>query len=88
MGIRVQALNPGYTYTEFHDTPDYEGFDRAMIPDSLWMSSEEVVAASLVALDGNKVIVIPGRRNRILAWSLGKRVQPLVARWILGIKRR
>ncbi len=60
-GVRVQALCPGFTYSEFHDTAEYEAFDRKTIPDKLWMSAEAVVDESLAALGGDKVIVVPGR---------------------------
>lgn len=62
--IKVQALCPGFTYSEFHETPEYQGFDREQIPSALWMSAESVVEESLAALAGNQVIVIPGRRYR------------------------
>lgn len=66
-GIRVQALCPGFTYTEFHDTAEYAWFDRSMVPKRLWMSADEVVAHSLRALEqSRRVVVMPGFRNRLL----------------------
>ena len=59
--MRVQALCPGFTYSEFHDTAEYQAFDRKTIPDKLWMSAEAVVDESLAALGSDKVIVVPGR---------------------------
>jgi len=61
--VRVQALCPGFTYSEFHDVV---GIDRKLIPDHLWVSAEDVVDASLRALDRNQLIVIPGRKYRWL----------------------
>src|SRR5579862_9143087 len=46
--VKVQALCPGYTLSEFHDVA---GMDRKQIPASLWMRAEDVVAASLRGLD-------------------------------------
>jgi short-subunit dehydrogenase len=66
-GVRVQALCPGFTYTEFHDAESMEGFDRSMIAEHLWMSAEDVVDYSLRKLPGGRLIVIPGWRNRLLA---------------------
>ncbi len=60
--VRVQALCPGFTYSEFHDTL---GIDRSFIPGSLWMTAEEVVDASLKALRRGRLIVIPGWRYRL-----------------------
>jgi len=71
-GIHIQALCPGYTYTEFHDRQDLEGFQRSRIPKALWTSTEQVVSESLTGLKKGKVIVVPGRLNRIFA-SLGRR---------------
>ena len=65
-GVKIQALCPGYTYTEFHDTSEMRGFDRSKIPRSLWMSPEEVVAESFKALERGKVVCIPGFRNRLI----------------------
>ena len=66
-GVQVQALCPGFTYTEFHDTPEFKGYDRSRIPKLMWMSAEEVAESSLRALKQGKVIHIPGWQNRILA---------------------
>ncbi len=60
--VRVQALCPGFTYSEFHDTL---GIDRSIIPRSLWMSAERVVDRSLLGLERNELIVIPGWRYRL-----------------------
>jgi short-subunit dehydrogenase len=66
-GIVVQALCPGYIRTEFHDEMSQAGFDTGRIPDAMWMSADAVVEASLAALDGGEVIVVPGEQNRQLA---------------------
>ncbi len=60
--VRVQALCPGFTYSEFHEVA---GIDRRVIPKSLWMSAEEVVDASLRGLQRNKLFVVPGRQYRL-----------------------
>jgi short-subunit dehydrogenase len=64
-GVRVQALCPGLTHTEFHDTGEYRNFNRARIPRSIWMTAEEVVTESLHALGTDDVIVIPGLKNKL-----------------------
>jgi short-subunit dehydrogenase len=66
-GVRVQALCPGFTYTEFHDLEHMRGFDRAQVAKPLWMSADDVVEYSLRALRRNRVIAIPGWHNRLLA---------------------
>jgi short-subunit dehydrogenase len=73
--VRVQALCPGFTYTEFHDVI---GMDRSEISKNLWMSSEDVVDASLKGLERNKLIVIPGWRYRLLSRFLISLPRPLM----------
>ena len=61
--VRVQALCPGFTLSEFHDTMH---FDRKKIPAWMWMSADEVVETSLRALDRGQLFVVPGWRYRLL----------------------
>lgn len=55
--VKVQALCPGFTYSEFHDVAHV---DRTVIPARLWMRAEDVVDASLAGLAGGKLFVVPG----------------------------
>ena len=55
--VKVQALCPGYTLSEFHDAA---GMDRKLIPARLWMRAEDVVAESLRGLERGQTFVIPG----------------------------
>jgi len=64
--IIVQAICPGYTKTEFHHVGHFSSFDSSVIPRKLWMSVSDVVSTSLAKLKKNKVIVIPGLKNRLL----------------------
>jgi short-subunit dehydrogenase len=66
-GVRMQALCPGFTVTEFHDTQEYIGFQRRKIPSILWLSAEQVVRESLTSLRHQKVICIPGFQYKIIA---------------------
>jgi short-subunit dehydrogenase len=65
-GIIVQALCPGFTVTEFHDTRLMTDFDREKVPAALWMTAVEVVHTSLHSLNPDHVICIPGRRYQLL----------------------
>jgi len=62
-GVRVQALCPGLTQTEFHQRAR---IDTARMPAWLWMSADAVVAASLAGLERRGAVCIPGLRNRLL----------------------
>lgn len=59
--VQVQALCPGFTYSEFHDVM---GVDRERIPKLLWLRAEDVVRDSLNGLHQRKVFVIPGWHYR------------------------
>lgn len=62
--VRVQALCPGFTYSEFHDTA---GIDRSKTaPPKMWMTAKEVVNASLRGLERDQLFVIPGWRYRLV----------------------
>ena len=66
--VRVQALCPGYTRTEFHQTLN---MDTSRIPGFLWLSAPRVVAESLAGFDRGKLFVIPGLRYRVLIGIYG-----------------
>lgn len=68
--IVVQALCPGFTYSEFHDAMGVTRYRLA--GPSFWMTSEEVVDASIDGLRRKKLFVIPGWRYRILASIFSK----------------
>ena len=64
-GVRVCALCPGFTYSEFHDVNG----TREMIsrlPSFLWLQASDVVADAINAMSAEKVktVVIPGRQYK------------------------
>ena len=63
-GIRVQALCPGYTRTDFHGRLGYKVNERFFRG---FLSAEEVVEASLRDLARGKVISVPGLKYKITA---------------------
>jgi short-subunit dehydrogenase len=63
--VKVQALCPGFTLSEFHDTPILK-MDRGTVWTSLWMTAEFVVEESLRGFDQGRLFVIPGWRYRML----------------------
>lgn len=66
-GVRIQALCPGFTLSEFHDVLK---MDRTAIPRSLWMSADFVVEESLRGLDRGKLFVIPGWRYKLIVTGM------------------
>jgi short-subunit dehydrogenase len=61
-GVKVQALCPGLTHTEFHQRAQ---LDVSGKPGWLWMRPEEVVACSLRCLERGRVVCVPGLKNRL-----------------------
>jgi short-subunit dehydrogenase len=72
-GIRVSALCPGPTATEFGDVA---GFGRA-IPKFAIAQAEPVVRAGLNGLQHNRAVVIPGLLNKMS--GQGHRLLPRAA---------
>jgi short-subunit dehydrogenase len=70
--IHIQALCPGFTYSEFHDTELMNGFNRADHKELQWQTAEEVVSLSLQNLKSRYAIFIPGEQNRALLKSVRK----------------
>jgi len=73
--VKVQALCPGFTFTEFHATL---GVERANVaPPSLWLQPEFVVDESLKALERGKLIVVPGWKYKAIVAMVSKLPTPL-----------
>ena len=76
-GVRVQALCPGFTRSEFHQRM---GADASEIPGWMWMSAAKVVNTSLAALErGWPVVCVPGFQYKLIVFLL--RFTP---RWLIG----
>lgn len=83
-GVQVQALCPGFTDTEFHETPEYAPHGvKGRIPRFLWMSSEAVVRGSLAALERGEVVCVPGEINRTFVTAARLGVVDAAARFLL-----
>ena len=87
-GVKVQALCPGFTYSEFHETPEYARFDRGQIPEPLWMPAGQVVDESLAALSGARVIVVPGRQYQGIAIALNSPLRGTIRKVARTLRQR
>jgi short-subunit dehydrogenase len=77
-GVRVQALCPGFTHSEFHRRM---GTRSGRAPEFMWLSARQVVTASLRALDRNgPVVCVPGWRYRVVVAALRILPRGLVSR--------
>jgi short-subunit dehydrogenase len=62
-GVRVSALCPGFTHTEFHDRA---GIKKSDIPGWLWLDVDDMVAAGWRMHQRGKVVTVPGWQYRLL----------------------
>ncbi|MEO6446932.1 MAG: SDR family oxidoreductase [Gemmatimonadaceae bacterium] len=84
-GIYVQALCPGLTHTEFHRRAALRMTD---VPASLWMEADEVVRASLQAMDrGGPTVVVPGFKNRVML-TIARLMPPRIMAIAAAVRRR
>jgi len=68
-GVKVCALCPGFTYSEFHDVNG----TREMIsklPSFLWLDAKDVVSDTLKAMSKVKVktLVVPGTQYKLIVF--------------------
>lgn len=64
-GVRVAALCPGLTKTEFQEV-SHDGQPRNL-PNFAWQSPEEVARVGLEGLASGKVVIVPGWHNQAVA---------------------
>ena len=62
-GVRVLALCPGFTRTEFHDRA---GLNMSAVPRFLWLDADKVVDEGLAALRRDAVVCVPGGRYKVI----------------------
>jgi short-subunit dehydrogenase len=66
-GVRVMALCPGYTRTEFHERA---GIGVSKTPDWMWLRAEDVVREALRDLGKGKVVSVPDWRYKLAVLGL------------------
>jgi short-subunit dehydrogenase len=64
-GVKVMALCPGFTHTEFHQRA---GIRKADVPDFLWLDVKDLVRAALVDLDRGVAVSVPDWKYKVLVW--------------------
>lgn len=83
--VTVQALCPGFTYSEFHDVLK---MDRTKVAGkSLWLTAEQVVSDSLKGLRTGKLYVVPGWRYKAIVTVL-PRLPVSWRSWMLGSRSK
>ena len=84
-GVRVLALCPGFTRTEFHARADME---TSGIPDRLWLDAEDVVRVALSDLDKGRSLSVPGAQYKAIV-AATRIIPPSVQRGVMrGLESR
>lgn len=81
--IKISALCPGFTHTEFHQRGKMR---MSGLPNFMWLEADRVVAKSWRAAMAGKAICIPGWQYKTLSTIARFGPRPLVRK--LGIKVR
>ena len=62
-GVRVMALCPGFTKTEFHERMDVS---RDSAPGWMWLEADRLVADALADLERGRRVSVPSKRYKVL----------------------
>ena len=78
-GVRVSAICPGFTRTEFHQRASV---DMSHTPSFLWLQADRVVAEGLADVRAGKVISVPSKRYKGMLLLVKLLPRPLVRRLV------
>ncbi|MEV4507867.1 SDR family oxidoreductase [Dactylosporangium sp. NPDC049525] len=84
-GVRVMALCPGYTRTEFHERA---GIDVSKTPSWLWLDAGRVVRDGLRDLRKGKLVSVPDWKYKLVVFGMRHAPQSLVRRVSKGTRGR
>ncbi|TLM82893.1 SDR family oxidoreductase [Pseudarthrobacter sp. NamE2] len=63
-GVKVTAVCPGFTHTEFHDRM---GMDKSVAPSWAWLHADRVVREALADNERGRAVSIPSKRYKLVA---------------------
>jgi len=86
-GVKVTALCPGFTLTDFHDVEGTREMAKRSTPGWLWSTPEAVARSGWRAVEAGRPVVVPGWKNKA-AGALAKVTPDDLVLGALGLKRR
>ncbi len=76
-GVRVMALCPGYTRTEFHQRA---GINMSKTPEWMWLSADDVVREGLRDLRRGRLVSVPSWKYKVAVFGMRHLPRPLLQR--------
>jgi short-subunit dehydrogenase len=84
-GVKISALCPGFTRTEFHE----RGRMRMTgLPEFMWLSADRVVTQAWKENQNGKVLSVPGWQYLILSTVSRFGPRPLVRKLGMNVRKR
>ncbi|MFM8961646.1 MAG: SDR family NAD(P)-dependent oxidoreductase, partial [Actinomycetota bacterium] len=83
--VKVHALCPGFTRTEFHQRGRMK---MTGLPEFLWLDSDDVVRAAWKSASKGKAISIPGSPYKLLTFLMRYLPRPIVRRVGMNARTR
>jgi short-subunit dehydrogenase len=83
--MKVHALCPGFTRTEFHQRGKMK---MGAVPKSFWLSADQVVADAWKSAVAGKALSVPGRQYKVLSFISRFAPRPLVRKVGMNVRVR
>lgn len=82
-GVRVSALCPGFTWSEFHDVNGTRAL-ADKLPKYVFMAAEPVVEGAIDAVERGHVVYVPGLWNKFVDGLIKALPRPFAAKLVQG----
>lgn len=87
-GVRVMALCPGFTHTEFHERGQIPVNKNSRYGSWMWLNADRLVSDALRDAEAGKVVSVPGRQYKVITALLRHLPRQLVTQGVLSSKHR
>lgn len=84
-GVKVLALCPGFTRTEFHQRGRMK---MSGLPEFLWLSADSVTEVAWRDVHRGKAISVPGWQYKLLTFIVGLLPRPLIRKYGINVKAK